>query len=350
MRTQLCRICAVSFALFIGFATSSAAADYAIILQYHHFGDDTPPSTSVTLEQFDQHLTYLAEHQFTVWPVEKIVSRLQQGAELPENCVGITIDDAYRSVYERAFPRLRERGWPFTVFVTTEGVDRQFKSSMTWDQMREMLPHGATFANHSHAHDYLIRRRADESEAEWRDRVSRDILHCRERLRAELGETPGLFAYPFGEYSDQLKKIVADLGMVAFGQHSGAVWSGSDFLALPRFPMAADFADKDQFIQKVRSLPLPVLSAVPDDPVLPDSVAFPMLRLKLAPGDYSLDRIACFVSGEGSVPVRITDRENRILEVSATKPLPRGRSRYNITVPHKAGGRYYWYSHLWIRN
>ena len=350
MRTRLLRISAVGWLLFAGIPTSLTAADYAVILQYHHFGDDTPPSTSVTLEQFDRHLAYLAEHEFTVWPVEKIVSYLQHGKELPENCVGITIDDAYRSVYERAFPRLKERGWPFTVFVTTEGVDRQFKSSMTWDQMRAMLPHGATFANHSHAHDYLIRRRANESEAAWRDRVTRDILYCQERLRAELGSAPGLFAYPFGEYSRELKKIVAGLGMVAFGQHSGAVWSGSDFLALPRFPMAAHFADMDQFVLKVRSLPLPVLSAVPDDPVLPDSVTFPVLRLKLAPGDYSLARIACFVSGEGSVPVRITDQENRVLEVSATKPLPRGRSRYNITAPHKAGGRYYWYSHLWIRN
>jgi peptidoglycan/xylan/chitin deacetylase (PgdA/CDA1 family) len=132
---------------FFAAPASTFSADSAVILQYHHFGDDTPPSTSVTMAQFRSHLDYLKTGGFTVLPVEEIVDRLRNGKPLPEGCTGITIDDAYTSVYERAFPLLREYGYPFTVFVTTEGVDKRFDSYMTWEQMRSMIPGGRPATN-----------------------------------------------------------------------------------------------------------------------------------------------------------------------------------------------------------
>ena len=84
------------------------AADHAVVLQYHHVDSDTPASTSVTPSQFESHLKYLKEGGFTVWPLERIVGGLREGRELPEKCVGITMDDAYTSVYEKAFPLLTE--------------------------------------------------------------------------------------------------------------------------------------------------------------------------------------------------------------------------------------------------
>ncbi|MCK4547915.1 MAG: polysaccharide deacetylase family protein [Candidatus Eisenbacteria sp.] len=330
-------------------ATAALAADHAVILQYHHFGSDTPPSTSVTLEQFDRHLAYLEENGYSVWSLERIVSHLRERKDLPGRCVAITIDDAYVSVYEWAFPRLKARGWPFTVFVPTGAIGRESGVYMNWDQMREMQEFGASFAGHGHSHAYLIRREPGESGTEWKRRVTEDIRHSLDRLETELGLRSGLFAYPYGEYDRALREIVLGMGLVGFGQHSGPVWSGSDFGALPRFPMAGRYADMDEFVTKVRSLPLPVVSATPDDPLLPPGESRPLLRLELGPGDYRANSIACYVSGQGVVPIRWVDREKRVLEVSADEALPIGRSRYNITAPNADGTRYYWYSHLWIR-
>ncbi len=331
------------------FPLSGRAADHAVILQYHHFGSDTPVSTSVTLEQFDGHLTYLEENGYNVWSLEKIVSYLLEGRPLPDRCVAITVDDAYISVYGEAFPRLRARGWPFTVFVPTGAVDRGSTAYMDWDEMREMQECGVSFAGHGHTHGYLVRRSPGETEAEWDERVRKDILLSLDRLEEELGRRSRLFAYPYGEYDDALKAVVLDLGLVGLGQHSGPVWAGSDFGALPRFPMAARYAEMGPFITKIRSLPLPVVRAQPDDPLLPPGVTRPLLRIELGPGDYQTGSIACYVSGQGAVPVRWVDRDRRILEVSAAEPLPPGRSRYNLTAPEGDGTRYYWYSHLWIR-
>ncbi len=346
---RLLRVILYITVILLCFISVSDAADHAIILQYHHFGSNTPPSTSVTIKQFEMHLAYLSENEYNVWPLEKIITYLKEKKQLPDKCVAITIDDAYTSVYEEAYPRLMKYGFPFTVFVTTEGVEKKIKSYMTWEQMREMQNPGITFSAHSHTHDYLIRRLPGESENAWVDRVINDIQMSLDLLKERLGSDSRLFAYPYGEYNIELKQILLSLGLTGFGQQSGPIWQGSDFRALPRFPQAAHFAEPNQFITKVKSLPLPVIYAEPDNPVLPENGSEPVLQLKLAEGDYRPDSIACYSGGQGKINVRWVDKEERILEITPNKPLSKGRSRYNCTAPHNKQNRFYWYSHLWIR-
>lgn len=330
-------------------APAAIAAQHCNILQYHHFATHTPRSTSVTPAEFEAHLDYLAGNGFQVLPLEEVVTRLRTGTALPDACVAITIDDAYISVYQEAFPRLRARGWPFTVFVNTEGVDQGLGAYMSWDQMREMSRAGATFENHSHAHIHYLRRGADETRSAWLERVASDIRTAQTRIGAELGRVPDLLAYPYGEFDDEVRRLVGRLGLTAFGQQSGPAWVGSDFLALPRFPMAAGYAAMDQFRTKVRSLPLPVEQALPENPLLPLDDWRPLLRLKLAPGAYAGDRLACYVSGQGRAEVQWQDSQAGLLSVRARKDLAVGRNRYNCTAPSTENDRFYWYSHSWVR-
>jgi poly-beta-1,6-N-acetyl-D-glucosamine N-deacetylase len=331
------------------FPSLSAAADHIVILQYHHFGSDTPPSTSISLEQFDQHLDYLESNTYTVWPLEKALLVLKSGKTIPEKCVAITIDDAYISVFTGAFSRLKQKNWPFTVFVATRDIDRGGSIFMTWSQMLEMKKSGATFAAHSHTHPYMIRKKSIESEGQWKERMLKEIRVSRQRLRDELGENSLLFAYPYGEYNLPLKKIIRELGMIGIAQNSGAVWKGSDFEALPRFPMSGVFADMRSFKIKVNSLPLPVIKASPQNPILPAYHDKPILSLQLEPGDYRIDSLTCFASGQGQIRLRWIDKKNREFEVFPDQPVPKGRSRYNCTAAQNNSNRYYWYSHQWIR-
>ena len=341
------RVCSLACGLLL--ATQLPAANHAVILQYHHFGDDTPPSTSVTLAQFDRHLDHLAEHGYRVWPLARVVQQLRAGAELPDKVVAISVDDAYLSVYREAFPRLRARGWPFTVFVSPGPVDRHSPGQMTWEQMREMSRHGVSFANHSLDHAHLIRQGPNEDTAAWRARVRTDIVQTQQRLEQELGQAPRLFAYPFGEYHAALKTLLGELGFVAFGQQSGPASHNSDFLALPRFAMAVPYAALEDFRVKLQTLPLPVVEAQPDDPLLPVAESRPRLRVQLQAGDYLADSLSCYVSGQGRTPVRWLDEAQSAFEVQAARPLAIGRSRYNCTARARQGDCYYWYSHLWIR-
>ncbi len=327
------------------------AAGHIVVLQYHHFGSKTPPATSITLEWFEQHLQYLEKNNFKIWDLEKSLAYIRDGISLPEKCVAITIDDAYRSVYSEAYPRLKKRKWPFTVFVTSEGVDRKHAIYMTWEQMREMQSSGVTFAAHSHSHPYLVRRNRNENDHQWKERVATEIKISRQRIFKELGAGSRLFAYPYGEYNLKIKKMVLEMGMIGVGQHSGSIWKGSDFGALPRFPMSGIYSNLNSLIEKVNSLPLPVLKIDPEEPVMGFQEYQPILRIELVKGRFpiNLNSLSCFVSGQGRVEVNWIDREKLLFSVEAQKPLPIGRSRYNCTARHLNANRYFWFSRQWIR-
>ena len=74
------------------------AADHAVVLMYHRFGETDYPTTNIRLEQFDAHLEILASGDYNVMALADIIDRLQDGQPLPDRAVAITIDDAYLSV------------------------------------------------------------------------------------------------------------------------------------------------------------------------------------------------------------------------------------------------------------
>ncbi|HSN53650.1 MAG TPA: polysaccharide deacetylase family protein [Candidatus Sulfomarinibacteraceae bacterium] len=321
------------------------AGDEAVVLMYHRFGEDAHPATNVRLEQFESHLDHLASRGYTVVPLADVVAAVRGDGTLPERAVAITIDDAYRSVYREAYPRLEARGFPFTVFVATDLVDSGRPTYMTWEQMREMEAGGATFANHGGQHLSFVRRPGVASEIDRRVRVQSDIEHAERRLAAELHPLEGVLAYPFGDYDTSVAELVLELGYVAFGQHSGAIGPTSDPRALPRYFMAEEFAGTDDFALKVATRPLPVASVAPWSPVT--SSQRPRLEVTLAATDARLDRLVCFAGGQGEAIVQWLEPGRRFAVVPRTELAP-GRARVNCTAPTATGDRFHWFSHPWI--
>lgn len=326
---------------------ATALESHAVVFMYHRFGEDRHPSTSVRIDQFEAHLDWLAGHGYTVWPLERIVQHLAGAEPIPDRTVAITVDDAYLSVYRHAYPRMVDRGWPFTVFVNTEPVDQGLPDYMSWAQMREMQAHGVRFANHGAGHEALWRRLPDETSERWRTRVREELASAQVRLQAELGPqtnaAPPLFAFPYGEYTLALADYVKELGYVGFGQHSGAIGALSDRRALPRYPMAERYAAREEFATKAASLPLPVVALEPAEPLVGENP--PRLVVTLADGAPPLASVRCYAGGAALRVVPMTARRFRI---QAERPLSPGRSRYNCTAPYATGKRYHWFSQPWI--
>lgn len=349
---QSARLLLLAACLYTGAA--GAEISNAVVFMYHRFGETAYASTNVQLGQFDAHLQHLAAEHYQIWPLQRIVEHLQKGQAIPDRTVAITVDDAYLSVYTQAYPRLKRRGWPFTVFVSTDAVDQHLPAFMSWAQMREMQRDGVVFANHSSSHDYLIRHKPGESRTAWRERVAADIARAQRRLTEELGEPPMLFAYPYGEYDGALADLVKELGFVAFGQHSGAIGPWSDLRALPRYPMAEAFADLAEFRAKAASLALPVREVEPWDPVISGETP-PLMKATLAPSDARLSALSCFDNHGDKIEVNWIRQDSgnttgtAVFTARARQALPKGRSRYNCTAPSAQANRYYWFSHPWIQ-
>ncbi len=323
---------ALCLALAIAAPFPAAAAESAVVLMYHRFGEGKYPSTNVTLKQFEAHIGELETGGYTVLPVPEIVAALGAGAPLPDRAIGITIDDAYLSAYREAWPRLKAAGFPFTVFVATAAVDRGVRGMMSWEQIRELAAAGVTIGNHGTAHRHMAFGDAAANAA--------DIAGAARRFTEELGRPPDLFAYPYGEYSRELRDAVADAGFAAaFGQHSGVAFSGGDMFALPRFALNETYGGIDRFRNVIASaLPLPVTDVTPSDPLLGPNP--PPYGFTVAEELGNLDRLRCYAQRQGAASIeRLGERR---IEVRLKEPFPPGRSRVNCTLPGP-DGRWRWF-------
>tara|TARA_R110002110_G_scaffold90974_1_gene236403 strand:+ start:44842 stop:45843 length:1002 start_codon:yes stop_codon:yes gene_type:complete len=320
---------------FSTFPAAGGSADHGVILLYHHVSESTPPSTSVTPDRFRQHLDYLADNGLNVIALNELLSRGLSGEPLPENAVAITFDDAYVSVFTEAAPMLARRGWPFTVFLASQPLDDQVPGYMSWRQAQQLLEMGGDIGSHSHSHDYLARRQDGENDGQWHRRMETEIDQNLQRIATELEVEVSAFAYPFGEYNQALKSMVARRGLYGVAQQSGAVGRHTDPQQIPRFPMATGHGDVDRLKLALNSQPLPVVAERHDKTSL-------MLELV----DSGIPSISCFSAAGDSIAVRKIDETRYRVELPATGA---GRNRVNCTAPTGANsGEFYWHSYLWL--
>ena len=326
------------------------AKDAAYILMYHHVDESTPTSTSVTPEMFAEHMDFIDKARYRVVPLEKLLTVLQKGGRIKPGTLAITFDDAYPSVLSNALPVLKHHKFPFTVFASTAAIDSNSSSYLSWDDLRELEANRGTIANHSHQHQHLLAREADETDEAWRVRIRGDIEFAQQRLEAELKRPAKILAYPYGEFDAQLMALTKEMGYPALGQQSGPVGPGTHLHAVPRFPMATDYAGMPQFAEKLRTRPFTVLA--PDVPatVLTPEQDRPTLTLTFESGSYRASRLTCFVTGKGTARTRWQNPESTVAKVTSREPLTAGRTSYTCTAPHESiPDLYYWHTHLYMK-
>lgn len=299
-----------------------AAAESAVVFMYHRFGEDGTPSTNIRLDQFEAHLAEIEAGGYTVVGLPEVIAAMLDGDPLPDRAIAITIDDAYRSVYREAWPRLRARGLPFTLFVATEPIDNGFADYMDWDQIRELRDAGVTIGSQTATH----LRMATSDEATNRA----DLERSNARFQAELGARPALIAYPYGEYSVAVQRLVRDMGFVAaFGQHSGVVWAGGDMWGLPRFALNEQYGDLDRFRLAANALPFHATDVVPLDALVTRNP--PFFGFTVGEEVVRPTRTACYASDQPS-PIEVQWIGERRAEVRFERPFSTGRARINCTI------------------
>lgn len=338
-----CQLSILACLFFSGYCQASSIHQ-AIVLQYHHVSDSTSPSTSVSSEKFIEHLELIDQLGFQVLPLPVILKHIQQGISFPQKTLGISFDDGYLSIYNNAFPELKERELPFTIFISPQAIDKQHGNSLNWLQLKEMQDHGATIANHSLNHEHLLTKKSNETLIEWQTRITQNINQAQLRLSSELKTSEKLFAYPYGEFDHALQSVLNELGYIAFSQQSGPISSSSHLQALPRFPASGVYANIETLSVKLKSLAFNIVNENPKSELLQPGQPAPELDLTLQAQDLNYQHLQCFYQGE-RIATQVTQKGD-LLRVKArhSKPLKKGRSRYNCTCPSLNQNRYYWYS------
>ncbi len=311
----------------------SIAGQSAVVFMYHRFGESDLPTTNIRLEQFEAHIAELTSGKYKVLPLPEIIDALLEGRELPDRAIAITIDDAYLSVYKEAWPRLKAANLPFTLFVATNPVDMKFNRYMNWDQVKELHDAGVTIGGHTAGHIHMA------SASEERNR--NELESSKKRFQEELNFTPDIFAYPYGESSLAIARLVKEAGYkVAFGQHSGAIRKDGNPFYLPRFALNEKYGDMSRFTMAANVLPIPVDEILPQDWQITDNNP-PLFGFTITENVPGINQLACYASNEGKV--KIEKLGDTRMEIRLTQPFPKGRSRINCTAP-AGDGRWRWFS------
>lgn len=188
------------------------------ILGYHRFSESAKISkrhlpTTIHVEKFRAQMQALKDNEIPVIPMSDFLAWRRGEKHLPPFSVIITIDDGYRSIYEQAFPVLKEFGFPFTLYLYTNYLEGGGKT-MTHAEVLEMVAAGAEIGSHSVSHQDMRNRgrRSAEKHAAF---LKEETAGSRRILKERLGVEPATFAYPYGAYDDEAMQAVRDAGYEA---------------------------------------------------------------------------------------------------------------------------------------
>lgn len=184
------------------------ASSWLTLIGWHRIGDAGDGLTT-TLDGFRRHLDVLDDWGARVLPLDEAVARLRAGT-LPPRAVVLTFDDGYASVVEQAWPILRGRRWPATMFMVSGYLDPGLR--LPWDegcpdaelvrlmsrgQLEEAAVSGLDIGSHTVNHPWLPTRDAGE--------LRRELTDSRAQLEDLLHRRIDSVAYPAGGWTSTVR-------------------------------------------------------------------------------------------------------------------------------------------------
>ena len=298
-------------------------------LMYHRFDENKYPSTNIKMEVFKKQIEIIKKNNFEFLDPKNFEDEFYKVKESKK--VLITIDDAFLSFYENAWPYLKENQIPFILFTSTESIGK--KGYMNIDQIKEV--ESANFAylgNHSHSHEYMVNfdLKKFTSDIDKSINIFKDLFNY----------NPIFFSYPFGEFSLEQKNYIASKFKFAFGQHSGVIDLNKNPHELPRFPINEKYGDLKRFEFLVKLLPLQYKKIFPEDKLIKENNP-PKMIIEFFKDQKNLPLINCFSDEGGSWNnTNIKLVENK-LEINFKEKFNFRRGRINCSLNDADGWRWF---------
>jgi len=301
----------------------------SLSLMYHRFDENKYPSTNIRMNVFKDHMDMIIKNNLNFYNPDKFDDYFKKPKK--EKKILITIDDAFSSFYNNAWPYLKDKKIPFILFVSTKPVGNS--GYMTWEQIKEVEKENFAFiGNHSHSHEYMVNFEFSK--------FKEDIENSISTFKDKLGYNPIFFSYPFGEYSLEQKNFIKENFSYAFGQHSGVIDFNKDKFELPRFPINEKYGDLERFKSLINLLPLQYKKVFPEEKLILNSNNPPKMYIEFFEEQNNLNLINCFSNESGEW--RNTDLElkkNKLI-INFKEKFKFRRGRINCSMNDNDGWRW----------
>ena len=287
------------------------------------------------MDVFKKHVDLILDANLTFYHPKDFVDEFNVPKK--EKKILLTVDDAFQSFYDNAWPYLKKNKIPFILFVSTEPVGNN--GYMNWDQIKEIdKSEFGIIGHHSHSHDYLI----DKSE----EIFLKDIKTSNLIFKEKLGYVPTLFSYPFGEYSRFMRDYISQNFKIAFGQHSGIIDVNKNKFELPRFPINEKYGEIKRFKSIINYYPLEYKNLEPEEKKLSKENNPPKFKVRFFNDQKNIENINCY-SNEGDKwmksNIKLVEKE---LTIKFREPFLPRRGRINCSL--KDNGKWRWFGTQFI--
>src|SRR5437773_6013668 len=336
-----------------------------IIFCYHLLVDKVRyPGTEITPAAFEAQMKELKDRGITVISMQDLLAWKRGEKNIPPRCAIITFDDGYKSQYEVAWPIMKKYGYPFTMFIYTEGVrcgSLGGGGAITWEQLADMRDNGVDIEAHSATHQDLReghtitlaspggkKTRTKLTGPQYEEWMQNEVVGSKQLLEQRLGIKINCFAVPFGNYNEHVKEIARNAGYEAmFTVYGQPITFTSPMDSIGRYAIEANkpkvFEDAIKMIGASTSGGAPVAEVGAADlatqPADGETVrtALPLIKANLsAIGQIEPGSVQMRVSGIGIVPASY-DPKTGIVSYQVTQKL-REKS-CSVFVTAKSAGK-----------
>src|SRR5256884_5061827 len=320
-----------------------------IIFCYHRLVDKIRyPGTEITPAAFEAQMKELKDRGITVIPMQDLLAWKRGEKNIPPRCAVISFDDGWKSQYEVAWPIMKKFGYPFTMFIYTEGVrggSLGGGGAITWEQLADMRDNGvdsegcsATHQDLREGHNIMLaapggkRTRTKLTGPQYEQWVQNEVVGSKELLEQRLGIKVNCFAVPFGNYNEHVKELARNAGYEAmFTVYGQPITFTSPLDSIGRYAIEANkpkvFEDAVKMIGAATSGGAPVAEVGAKDlatqPADGETVrsALPLIKANLTGiGQIDPSTVQMRVSGLGAVPASY-DQKSGTLSYQVTQKL-----------------------------
>lgn len=171
------------------------------ILAYHMVNDLDEPY-SISPGEFEEQMAYLAKQGYTSITLAQLLDGMEGKKSLPPKPIVITFDDGYTDNAEIALPIMARYRMNATIFIIAGHAGEP--PYMSWDEIKAIQRTGTEIGSHTYSHEAL-------SEIDPADQLY-EVLESKKTLEAELQQSIGFLAYPYGKFSPAVVDALQQAG------------------------------------------------------------------------------------------------------------------------------------------
>ena len=318
----------IHIVLLTNLLADSTAEGGANIFMYHRFDEPRYPSTNISTNVLEKHLLYLIDNKFNISSIDEILDKKKSQEKFLSKTVAFTVDDAFLSFFNNGWPVFKKYNVDVTLFVSTDVVNEEHWNYMSWDQLRQFIKEGGTVGLHSASHGHLPQYDILNTK--------NDLIKSIQLIKKELNVAPKIFAYPYGEASNEIIELLKDLGIkFAFGQHSGIIHHDTNAYYMPRFALNENYGKLERFIFSANTKPLIVSNFSPNKIFLTDDKQ-PEIHFDIL-SNISIDQLNCFDNSGGNwKDSKVDIDKNKHVTLRLKNSFLSGRGRINCTARYNS--------------